>query len=71
MSLGKDLRQELEILVSMIPIWRRHEEMAHRVFMLTKQMDDFQTYVDARFKVIYMEEKVDFINGLLRNNPNE
>jgi hypothetical protein len=70
-EIGHELRCELELLVAMMPLWRRAEVASYRDFMATKRPQDFQEYLDARFRVLYMEEKIDFINRVLRNNPND
>lgn len=70
-GIGTDLRNELEHILNMLPIWQRHEVATLRDFSATKSTEDFVAYTESVFKVRWALEQVQFINRLLVNNPDE
>lgn len=64
-TIRKALLDELDHLVSMMPVWQRYEKLKSIQYQTTQRPEALIEYMESHWRSVYMMEKVEFINKIL------
>lgn len=61
------IRNELNVLLNMTPIWERQSADAYREFMDAGSEESLLHFTEAHYRLAYGYEKIDMLNRILEN----